>query len=133
MRFLLPTTLFVGWTIAQQVNMIWAGTGAGSPTCRSCLDQTFLSCPGNYQDVSYARCMCYGDGSANAVTCSSVCEGAAPGRNFGSQVAGAWYRYCTVFFKEFCSPAREYMDAEFFEERCGADSGPGLGDVVSLS
>jgi hypothetical protein len=115
--------------LAQEVNMIWASTGASSPECRSCLDQAFLSCPGDYQTVSYAQCMCAGDGSANTISCAGVCERAMPGRNLGNQVAGAWYNYCTLFFKELCPDAKDFMDEEFYEKRCGPDSKPGLADV----
>ena len=115
---------------ACALNNIWIGTSY--PQCDSCLDQTFLSCPGDYHDVGYAQCMCGGDGGVNMNTCVSVCNGVdALGTNLGSQVAGGWYLYCTIFFKEFCPGAKQFMGAELYEKRCGAASGPELADSVA--
>ena len=78
--------------------------------------------------------MCKGDGSANTVTCAGVCARAdTVGTNAASHVVQSYYLYCTIFFGEFCSDAKEYLDADTFDERCGANSGPGLGDSTEAT
>ncbi|KAG4441143.1 hypothetical protein IFR05_003364 [Cadophora sp. M221] len=112
--------------------MIWLQTAY--PECNSCLNQDFASCPGDYQSVGYANCMCKGDGGPNTVTCAGICDRAdTVGTNVASHVASSYYRYCIMFFREFCTDAKEYLDQETFDERCGPDAGPGLGDEVVVS
>lgn len=79
--------------------------------------------------------MCKGDGGANMVTCTSVCDNLDTlNLIVASHVAGGWYLYCTVFLKEMCPAAEQYFfDADFYHERCGAGSGPGLGDEGASS
>ncbi|KAH7370692.1 hypothetical protein BKA65DRAFT_489051 [Rhexocercosporidium sp. MPI-PUGE-AT-0058] len=131
MKFLLATA-FLCSTAYAQINMIWLQTAY--PECNSCLDQDFASCPGDYQSVGYATCMCKGDGGPNTVTCAGICDRAdTVGTNVASHVASSYYRYCIMFFREFCTDAKEYLDQETFDERCGPDAGPGLGDAEVVS
>ncbi|KFY83366.1 hypothetical protein V498_08127 [Pseudogymnoascus sp. VKM F-4517 (FW-2822)] len=118
---------------ACQLNMIWIGTAY--PECNSCLDQTFLSCPGSYDSVGYAECMCKGNGGANLAACIPICDAADTlGTLSGSLGAvRGYYLYCSMFYKEICPDAKEYLDSEMWEERCGPDSGPLLGDSTEPS
>jgi hypothetical protein len=71
MKFLLPALgLFASGAMAA--NNIF-GSFPLYPQCERCLDTVFASCPGFYQDRSYAECMCGGKGGTDFVTCSSVC------------------------------------------------------------
>lgn len=75
---------------AAATNNIWLGSSQ-YPQCTACLDKTFLSCPGDYHELSYAQCMCGGDGGVNLVTCVSVCDSVDQmGVGLGRQQVSAW-------------------------------------------
>jgi hypothetical protein len=78
--------------------------------------------------------MCKDYGRANTNTCVSLCDGLdTVDVDLGNQVAAGWYLYCTLFFKEICPEAKPFLDADTFEERCGANSGPALGDSTGAA
>src|SRR4051812_32096857 len=111
--FTIPTALGLLITAAQAANPVFGVYSSGA--CDSCLDQTFASCPGDYLTRSYATCMCAGDGGTNTVTCLSQCD---PGLNEPANVVATWYGYCTIFFKEMCPEAKEYMSDSRFQSEC---------------
>jgi uncharacterized membrane protein YgcG len=110
------------------------GMSPSDPTCTSCLDQVFLSCPGFYQDRSYAQCMCAGAGSTGVNACvSGSCD---PGVNSPANVARFWYNYCTQFFPaELCPEAQPYMTPAIFQDQCSSEAiaSGGLGSGGSSS
>lgn len=78
--------------------------------------------------------MCKGDGSANTVTCAGIRARAdTVGTHVASHVAQSYYLYCTMFFREFCPDVKEYLDDDTFVQRCGANSGLGLGDSTDVA
>jgi hypothetical protein len=104
------------------------GFSPSDPTCTACLDEVFASCPGFYQDSSYAECMCAGVGSTKTDTClSTSCD---PGVNSPANAARMWYNYCTQFFPaELCPEAEQFMSPDIFQDQCNAATiaGGGLG------
>lgn len=102
--------------------------------CNSCLDNAYLSCSGDYRSVNFAICLCAGEGSAQFAPCVGICDAADKlGVNLGSQKVGAFYNYCTQFFKELCPAARPFFDSEQWEEFCGPNSRPDLAFSVTAS
>ncbi|KAG8352857.1 hypothetical protein FVEN_g9131 [Fusarium venenatum] len=87
--------------------------------CDTCFDQTYESCPGDYQTRSYATCMCAGDGSANFVSCVSSCD---PSLNEPAIASAAYYRYCLLFFKQLCDGAQQFVDDETYAEQCSKEA-----------
>ncbi|KAJ4016327.1 hypothetical protein NW752_003449 [Fusarium irregulare] len=83
--------------------------------CDACMDQVYTSCPGNYQDRSYATCMCAGDGSTKFVSCLGSCD---PTLNEPANASATYYGYCLMFFKELCDGAQEFVDQETYEKQC---------------
>ena len=83
--------------------------------CDACMDEVYTSCPGNYQDRSYATCMCAGDGSTKFVSCLSSCD---PTLNEPANASATYYGYCLMFFKELCDGAQEFVDQETYEKQC---------------
>ncbi|KAL3605301.1 hypothetical protein FPOAC2_00244 [Fusarium poae] len=87
--------------------------------CDKCMDQTYESCPGDYQTRSYATCMCAGDGSANFVSCLSYCD---PTLNEPANASATYYGYCLMFFKELCDGARQFVDDETYAKQCSKEA-----------
>lgn len=116
---------------ACQLGLIFGSTQY--PDCNSCLDQTGASCPGNYEDVSYAECMCKGDGAVKVNTCVSVCNSVDTNGYIASNIANQFYGYCVEFFSDMCSDAQGTLQADIYEEYCGANARPGLGDSTVSS
>ncbi|GKU22061.1 hypothetical protein FLAG1_10262 [Fusarium langsethiae] len=87
--------------------------------CDTCLDQTFESCPGDYQTRPYATCMCAGDGSANFVSCLSSCDTSL---NEPANASATYYGYCLMFFKELCDGAQQFVDEETYAEQCSEEA-----------
>ena len=104
-------------TTVQAANPVF-GTYS-TPSCDACLDQTYLSCPGDYQERSYGQCMCYGDGGTMTAQCLSVCD---PGINEPFNVVATWYGYCVIFFKEMCAEAAEYISESRFNSECSEEA-----------
>lgn len=105
------------FTAVQAANVLFGAYATAS--CEECLDQTYESCPGDYQTRSYAECMCAGDGSTNFVSCMPQCDASLNERN---NAASAWYGYCVQFFKEICPSAEYYLDDEYFNDECSPEA-----------
>ncbi|KAL6918976.1 hypothetical protein ACHAP8_008969 [Fusarium lateritium] len=87
--------------------------------CDTCLDQTYESCPGDYQTRPYATCMCAGDGSANFVSCLSSCD---PTLNEPANASATYYGYCLMFFKQLCDGAQQFVDDETYAKQCSKEA-----------
>ncbi|KAJ4137286.1 hypothetical protein NW768_002868 [Fusarium equiseti] len=83
--------------------------------CDACMDEVYTSCPGNYQERSYATCMCAGDGSTKFVSCLGSCD---PQLNEPANASATYYGYCLMFFKELCDGAQAFVDQETYEKQC---------------
>ncbi|RBR25408.1 uncharacterized protein FIESC28_01845 [Fusarium coffeatum] len=83
--------------------------------CDACMDEVYTSCPGNYQERSYATCMCAGDGSVKFLSCLGSCD---PQLNEPANAASTYYGYCLMFFKELCDGAEGNVDQETYETQC---------------
>jgi hypothetical protein len=104
-------------TIARAANPVF-GTYT-TESCDTCLDQIFLSCPGDYDDRSYGTCKCYGDGSNNVNTCLSYCDSSL---NEPANVVATWYGFCVIFFKDMCADAANYISQSRFEDECSPEA-----------
>ncbi len=63
------------FTASQAVNPLFLSMG--SPQCDRCLDQSYYSCPGDYETRPFAECMCGGDGATlYASECVPLCADA---------------------------------------------------------
>jgi hypothetical protein len=130
MQLILPVILPIFFSSTLAFNPLFLSTQY--PECNSCLDATYLSCPGFYEDRDYATCMCAGTGATNMNTCISICDSVdALGVGLGIQKAEAWYGYCVQFFREMCDEAKPFLDSEQWEENCGPNAGPGVGEEVT--
>lgn len=110
-------TLFLLSTTALASNVLFGAYSTDE--CDACLDQTFQSCPGDYQTRSYATCMCAGDGSANFVSCLSSCD---PGLNEPANASATYYGYCLMFFKELCDGGQKFVDNETYNKQCSKEA-----------
>ncbi|KAH6884261.1 hypothetical protein B0T10DRAFT_564837 [Thelonectria olida] len=104
-------------TAVQGANVLFGAYATGQ--CEECLDQTFESCPGDYETRPYAECMCAGDGGANFVSCLSQCDVSLDEPAIASS---QFYYYCVQFFKEVCPSAEQYLDSQDFNEQCSDDA-----------
>jgi hypothetical protein len=131
-RYLISVTLTLSLisTLTRAANPVF-GTYT-TPSCDTCLDQTFLSCPGDYHDRDYGTCMCYGDGGTNVNTCLSYCDTSL---NEPANVVATWYGYCVIFFKDMCADAANYISQSRFEDECSPEAiaAGGVGEEQSGS
>lgn len=100
--------------------------------CDACMDDVYTSCPGNYQERSYATCMCAGDGSVKFLSCLGSCD---PQLNEPVNAASTYYGYCLMFFKELCDGAEGNVDQETYETQCSKEAiaEGGIGEKGSKS
>ncbi|KLU86888.1 hypothetical protein MAPG_05895 [Magnaporthiopsis poae ATCC 64411] len=111
-------------TAATAANSIWA---AFTGSCQQCLDQAFVSCPGDYKTVSYAKCMCAGAGGANVNTCLGYCNA---GFNEPTNVVNSYYMYCAIFFaKDVCPAAAKVFDQQTMDRLCSPEAVAKSGSV----
>ncbi|KAK0647148.1 hypothetical protein B0T16DRAFT_391442 [Cercophora newfieldiana] len=93
------------------------------PECNACLDTAANSCPGNYQQRSYAECICAGEGSKQIVGCVGTCDAVdTQPMGAGNKVVRGYYSYCIMFFPELCTEAVDFVNPDFWQEHCGAGS-----------
>ncbi|KAF5026594.1 hypothetical protein F66182_1320 [Fusarium sp. NRRL 66182] len=99
----------------------------GTAQCDACLDETYQSCPGDYETRPYAECICKGDGGTNFVSCLPYCDGGIDEAGIATR---AWYRYCVQFFKDICPAAQAELDEDEFNEECSekAIAAGGIGE-----
>ncbi|KAL8287740.1 hypothetical protein RB597_000021 [Gaeumannomyces tritici] len=102
---------------ANAANNIFA---AFNGNCGKCLDQAYLSCPGDYMTLGFATCMCAGKGGANVNTCLSYCDMSL---NEPTNVVNALYMYCAIFFaKDVCPAAAQVFSQSTMDRLCSPDA-----------
>jgi hypothetical protein len=110
-------TLSLLLTAVQAANAVFGAYS--TPSCEECLDETFQSCPGDYETRSYAECMCAGDGSVTFNSCLSECDTSL---NEPANAVANFYGYCVIFFKELCPTAEQYLDDDIFNKQCSPEA-----------
>lgn len=117
LSLILSLSLFQSAALAA--NPIWA---VFSGNCESCLDSVYSECPSNYRTLTYAQCMCGGQGAKDFVSCSSVCQtyDTSIAKNQQRLAITSWYMYCIMFFKGACDEAQALVSPDIWEASCGA-------------